>query len=682
MSEENLQLYFKEFIKAESSSQGIDRTKKHPDYVCDLFVYEPRNVEEARLGTLFMLGKIENIPKNKYKNLDFLLSLLISVIKREFYSDSERPASRALEVSLNKANLYLIDFTEKGNTEWIGNLTFICGVFSKNTLHIAQVGKPMIKLFRGKTISHIENKFPDQKKPRPLKTFGNIASGAILNGDKIILSIKDILNVINLTNLRELSKGSCNQIIERVKKLIENKTSKTPMVCLVLEARESGEEVMVCSQAAQPIIKQKKKKNKSLIISRKIAILFLIGIYKAVYYIFKKLPKIKLPLPPALTRLKTQIINYKQNKPVFFTASILVILILALPFVAAQKINYHIKLNNFNRLSAEIQENQKKTDLALIYQEKEKARGLIQKNQALIADLVKYFEKSPLKNNSRILKKAAVLQEKYQNQQDSINNVIRIEELKEILNFSTSGFIVNPISISKIKDNLYFYELDSGILYRYNLSGEKKDLILIFISAKDELRKMISLENGQIVLFGQSEKVYLYNSSTNEHTIYLPDPVVPVEKIGDIKNFLSNFYILSTEGNIIKYSNELKGNSWLPEPSEELKNAQSMAIDGSIYILDSNGIIHRYFQGKKAEDIQPKLEKPLAEDNKIFVKSDFKNLYISDPKNQRIIILNKQGEIINQYVNDELINLEDFWVTENEKEVYLLCDKKVFKINL
>lgn len=751
----SLQLYFKEFIETGSPIRGIDRIKKTPDYVCDLFVYEPRNVEEAQLGTLFMLGKIDNIPKNKYKNFDFLLSLLISVIKREFYSDSKRPSLEALETGLSKANLYLADFTEKGNIEWIGNLNFVCGVFSEDTLHISQVGKPVIKLFRGTTVSHIENKFPTRKKAHPLKTFGNIASGTILSGDKIMLGTKDILNLVSLTSLKELSKGSCNQIIEGLKKLTEKKTKKTPIICLVLETKtEAPEEIAVCLPASpqdEPIREEiapsrpsvrlagiKSAALTSLLVFRKISIVIFLGIYKTVSFLIfvsKKAYKLLSPIlavgkwvflkikPRTLDKLKaqtqnlalnlikrskvkekyynlkTQIINFKnykitalyqQNKLAFFAASLLVILILILPFAAAQKINHYVKTNNFNRLSAEIQEIQKKTDSALVYQDKEKAKGLLERNQVLVANLLTYSQKSPLRRSDQILSKITEIKEKHQEQQDSINNVIRIKELEEILDFSTSGFIVNPIGINKIKNYLYFYELDSGILYKFNLSpeNENKDLILVFISAKDELRKMTSLENGRVVLLGQGGKVYLYNSNTNDHNAYLLEPPIPIENIKDVKNFLSNFYVLDTgQGNIIKYSSQpsgenIKGTNWLPEPAEELKQAQSMAIDGSVYILNSEGLIVKYYKGKKAEEINPQLEKPLGGDSKIFIRTDFKNFYIFDPKNKRLIVLNKQGEVINQYLNDELVNLQDFWVTKDEKEAYLLCGKKVFKLNL
>ena len=759
-SEENLQLCFKEFIKVDLYPKGIDRIEKTPaltqqsgsDYVCDLFVHEPQNTEEAHLGTLFMLGKIENIPKNKYRNFDFLLSLLISVIKREFYVDSKRPTSEALEASLNKANLYLADFTEKGNVEWIGNLNFICGAFSQNTLHIAQTGESIIKLFRETGISHIENKFPTQKKAHPLKTFGNIASGMMLNNDKIILGSKNILNITSLTSLKELSRENCHKIIENLKILAERKVNEHPIICLALETTTEAPEKIVptLQSVSQPSaqsqnIKVKRARIKAftlrtLRIMRRLSIIIFLAIYKTISFLvsiskkmfrllaslFRKISKTRLlrrigtkvkpdfrkltrPLLPVSATLHSWLStkwgktknNYyllKQNKPVFFVVSLMTILILILPFVAAQKINYYIKIDRFNELSTEIEEVQKRASAALIYSEKEKARGLLQKNQNLLANLLIYLEKTPLKNNSRVLNRAVILQSKHQEQQDSINNVKRIEKLKDVLDFSKSGFIVNPIGITKIKDNLYFFELESGILYKYDLSANSltnepstngSDLILVFISAKDELRKMVSLENGQIVLFGQSGKIYLYNSNTNDHSAYLIDPIIPVEKIKDVKNFFSIFYILNVEqGNIAKYSlsqikqGVIKGSNWLSKSVEELKNAQSMAIDGSIYILSSDGLITRYYRGEKAEDIKPLLEKPLGKDSKIFIEFDFDNFYISDPKNKRLIVLNKQGEIINQYVNDEFANLKDFWVTDDEKEVYLLCKKKVYILKL
>ncbi|GAG47576.1 unnamed protein product, partial [marine sediment metagenome] len=103
------------------------------------------------------------------------------------------------------------------------------------------------------------------KKPHPLKTFGNVASGTILNKDKIILGVKDVLNIIPLTNLKELSKGSCYQIIENLRKTIENKAHEAPIICLVLEAKTEGPEEAVTYIPIKKVELNKKLKKRRVI---------------------------------------------------------------------------------------------------------------------------------------------------------------------------------------------------------------------------------------------------------------------------------------------------------------------------------------------------------------------------------------------------------------------------------
>jgi len=72
----HLNLYFREIIYNNPSSR-----KKS---VCGVFSYEALNIEEAKLGNLYLVGKISNLSEKKHKNFEFLLNLLVSVIKREF----------------------------------------------------------------------------------------------------------------------------------------------------------------------------------------------------------------------------------------------------------------------------------------------------------------------------------------------------------------------------------------------------------------------------------------------------------------------------------------------------------------------------------------------------------------------------------------------------------------------
>ena len=185
---DDLNLYFREIVYHNPA------TKK--DSVCGVFSYEALNIEETRLGNLYLVGRIYNFPPKKHKNYDFLLNLLASAIKREFHSDPKRNTLEALESALQSANIYLTDFVKKGHKEWIGNMDFACIAFSKNSIYIGQTGKVLIYLLRGNTMTNIARKFANNNTGSEVsKTFSNIASGSLEENDRIVISTSNILEM-------------------------------------------------------------------------------------------------------------------------------------------------------------------------------------------------------------------------------------------------------------------------------------------------------------------------------------------------------------------------------------------------------------------------------------------------------------------------------------------------------
>ncbi len=124
------------------------------------------------------------------------------------------------------------------------------------------------------------------------------------------------------------------------------------------------------------------------------------------------------------------------------------------------------------------------------------------------------------------------------------------------------------------------------------------------------------------------------------------------------------------------------GLPWVKEPVISLNNGISLTIDGNLYVLEEGGQIQKFLLGKKQDfpkiSIYPSLDNP----KKIFTDSNTNNIYILDPENKRIVVLNKNGELINQYSSDRFDNLKDFVVLEKEKKVYLLNDNKVYVISI
>ena len=100
--------------------------------------------------------------------------------------------------------------------------------------------------------------------------------------------------------------------------------------------------------------------------------------------------------------------------------------------------------------------------------------------------------------------------------------------------------------------------------------------------------------------------------------------------------------------------------------------------DGNIYIINNDGEIEKYNQGKKEKFVYHKL-RPLINNNSII--KTFKNsnyLYIIDPNNNRVIILNKDGNIKDQFTSDKFDNLIDLAIDSEEKSIYLLNSNHLY----
>lgn len=166
----------------------------------DIFVYEPENVEERNLGSLFIIGELKDLPRNS----SYVVNLLASKIKKEFYSNTKRSAEDSLEEALSVANQTISEIAEQGNGEYVSKLSMICGTCKGNKFFLSQVGKVKSLLVRNGQIIEVI-KEDDNKPASPKRAFTNIASGELADGDLIILATTGLFNVFSFEKLRQLA---------------------------------------------------------------------------------------------------------------------------------------------------------------------------------------------------------------------------------------------------------------------------------------------------------------------------------------------------------------------------------------------------------------------------------------------------------------------------------------------
>jgi hypothetical protein len=121
--------------------------------------------------------------------------------------------------------------------------------------------------------------------------------------------------------------------------------------------------------------------------------------------------------------------------------------------------------------------------------------------------------------------------------------------------------------------------------------------------------------------------------------------------------------------------------NWLKQ-SESLTTSSDIAVDGSIYVLATNGEVQKFTQGRRValalSDIEPKL----TAGTKLAGDVTLQNLYILDPAGTRVVAFTKSGKFINQYVNEVIGNATAMAVDERNQKLYLLIGQQIQVLNL
>lgn len=204
--------------------------------VCEIFRFQPDNMEQVALGNLYIIAEL-----NSVKDCTHLGNLLAALIKREYYLNPQRGITKSFDSALRKANLYLKDLSDQGNSEWLGKLHFICAVISGNELFFAQAGAPKAFLCRQAHLTDLAHKIiPEPEKQTPAKIFSSVVSGKIEAGDKIIFATPFIEKLFSFAGLRQIviNNRGIQTISDQINKVLREEKKILRIAILLLEAEE------------------------------------------------------------------------------------------------------------------------------------------------------------------------------------------------------------------------------------------------------------------------------------------------------------------------------------------------------------------------------------------------------------------------------------------------------------
>lgn len=157
---------------------------------------------------------------------------------------------------------------------------------------------------------------------------------------------------------------------------------------------------------------------------------------------------------------------------------------------------------------------------------------------------------------------------------------------------------------------------------------------------------------------------------------------------GDIKfaSYTGNIYVLDKDkGLIYRYQGGetfgTKENWFGAGINPDLSDTTSIAIDGSIWVLQSGGRILKFSQGSPEAFNITGVDGSLSDAATIYTDQDSDFLYILD-KSGRVVVVDKKGNYKAQYTDEKIKEATSLVVSEKDKKIILLVGPKLYSIEL
>jgi hypothetical protein len=378
-------------------------------------------------------------------------------------------------------------------------------------------------------------------------------------------------------------------------------------------------------------------------------------------------------------------VSNKSSRTLLTVGMLLVILLGVTAFLGVQKRRTEENLANFNNLY-NLSETKYTDGKALLGLNPVRARTLLgdSKKAAEEAKTAAVGDKTALKKAEKLL----------QNIDEALEGISGIYRLADVPVF----FDLTVVSAKGMGRRLSLNNRKLAILDSVNNSvymmgaGEKNAEVIAGGAENFTNSRFISLHGDfAYVLSDKGITEIDASAKTNKLVVKKDEGWGEIGAMSEYGAFRGSIYLLDKNNSrIIKYVSTESGFSatkdyLASDIKPNFSQAASMVIDGSIWILFSDGKISRYTSGKPDFFNLTGLDVNFISPTVLYTDEDCKNLYILDSGNKRIVVIDKDkklGEYVSQYVWDGLGAASDFVVDEGNRKIYVLSGGKVFSIDL
>lgn len=648
--------------------------------------------EKAPVGPaeLYVVAELPLFNPAAEESCERICQAISSTLKRAYRNPG---MANNFESAISQINEELGKLASLGQTGWVDKLNCILGVREDDTFNIATTGKVSAYLLRNREYTDISC---SQNQSHPLKTFENYATGKIRLGDLLVLSTTQLFNYLSMDRLRGIIGNAdfltaVQTIIALLKENADPQVSFGVLLNLQVpigQAEEKDEDLE--SYVAEQQIKQN---NLFGNIKKFITAIFSFGKNE------KRIPKTDVPKiktsfgqklknfsgntknfvsksktwwqsakTSAQTAKKTidnqNFKNFSKEKKFFLISTLILLIVLVVSIVVASK----LKTNR--QVQSQISDQFKTAQTAILNAES----SLLYKDYTTAATYIKQAKNSlPAEKSLNASDK-----DQYNKLSSELNELIlQMDKVVQAKVTSLgglaqgSGLINLPAALAtQSKLGIVSYNKQTGQIQDGSLKSGVNIIDSIYIS-------------GNTAVIYDGSALYAWDFSSGKLGTGFSQNIPAQNDFGGMAFYPVNnrVYVANKKsGEIISFA---FSKNTFSKPIISLQGAGitqtiDISIDSAIYTLNQTGI-NKFLGGKLANFNLSGLTTPFSGSGKIYTQKSYKYIYLLDSGNNRVIILNKDGSLLETLKSDQFTKLTDFAVDEPNKIIYLLNDSTLLK---
>jgi len=279
-----------------------------------------------------------------------------------------------------------------------------------------------------------------------------------------------------------------------------------------------------------------------------------------------------------------------------------------------------------------------------------------------------------------------IIKENYNKLEKKIQKFVENPNISMLVNWNILG-CAEATKFTKVDGRLLGVSPGGNSLCVYNLLTKDGTATLKIPGDSGAALTFSFRDEKSSLFFTANNNLYRYSSEQNSFekmTTSFP------EQNYNLKDFLtygSRLYTLDTLNNQIYRHDAILsgyglGKEWVKSKEVDIKKGVSFAIDGDLYLLKEQGEILKFNAGELQTFAVSGVEPTLQNGTKIWTYSEDKQIYILDNVEKRLVVLNKDGTLKNQYTSDQFENPTDMIIEEKNKTAYILDKGRVYQIEL